>query len=90
MNTTELVDEVAAQTGMAKDGVRMVLDAVLRAVAEAAKAGQAVMLSGFGQFKVQDRAAPHARDATRQPGRRSRSPPRASWRLPPPSHYGTG
>jgi nucleoid DNA-binding protein len=32
MNTAELVDEVAAQTGMAKDGVRKVLDAVLGAV----------------------------------------------------------
>ena len=62
MNTAELVDEVAAQTGMAKDGVRKVLDAVLGAVAEAAKAGQAVMLSGFGQFKVQDRAARQGRN----------------------------
>jgi DNA-binding protein HU-beta len=90
MNTAELVDEVAAQTGMAKDGVRKVLDAVLGAVAEAAKAGQAVMLSGFGQFRVQDRAARQGRNhAIRQPGRRSRSQPRASWRLPPPNHYGT-
>jgi DNA-binding protein HU-beta len=62
MNTAELVDEVAAQTGMAKDGVRKVLDAVLGAVAEAAKAGQAVMLSGFGQFRVQDHAARQARN----------------------------
>jgi hypothetical protein len=36
------------------------------------------------------RIAPHARDAIRQLGRRSGSTPRASWRLPPPSHYGTG
>jgi hypothetical protein len=28
MNTAELVDKVAAQTGMARDGVRKVLDAV--------------------------------------------------------------
>jgi DNA-binding protein HU-beta len=62
MNTAELVDEVATQTGMAKDGVRKVLDAVLGAVAEAAKAGQAVILPGFGQFKVQDRAARQGRN----------------------------
>jgi DNA-binding protein HU-beta len=47
---------------MAKDGVRKVLDAALGAVAEAAKAGQAVMLSGFGQFKVRDRAARQGRN----------------------------
>ena len=41
MNTAELVDAVAAQTGMGKDGVRKVLDAVLGAVADAAKSGQA-------------------------------------------------
>jgi len=61
MNTAELVDEVAAQTGMAKDGVRKVLDAVLGAVAAAATGGQAVILPGFGQFKVQDRAARQGR-----------------------------
>jgi DNA-binding protein HU-beta len=37
-------------------------------VAEAAKAGQAVVLSGFGQFKVQDRAAREGRNpATGEP-----------------------
>jgi DNA-binding protein HU-beta len=62
MNTAELVDQVAAQIDMSKEGVRKVLDAALGIIVDAARAGQPVVLSGFGQFKVQSRAARRGRN----------------------------
>ena len=62
MNVAELVDQVSSQTGMNKEGVRKILDATLGAIADAAKAGQPVVLPGFGQFKIQDRAARQGRN----------------------------
>jgi nucleoid DNA-binding protein len=55
MNTAELVSHVADQTGIPKDGVRKVLFVALDVIADAIKAGQPVVLSGFGQFKALDR-----------------------------------
>lgn len=58
MNTAELVDHVAAQDEkLTKAQTKGVVDAVLRALAEAAVRGEEVNLPGFGKFKVQAKPA---------------------------------
>jgi DNA-binding protein HU-beta len=62
MNTTELVDRVAAEHGVAKEHTKRILDSVFTAITAAARAGDEVVLAGFGRFKVSDRAARQGRN----------------------------
>lgn len=62
MNTSELVERVAGETGMGKEGVRKVLDSVIGAITGAAQAGEPVALVGLGQFKVKDAPARQGRN----------------------------
>ena len=62
MTMNELLEHVAATTGMNKDGVKKVLDASVLAIAEKAKQGEVVAITGFGQFKVKDTPARQGRN----------------------------
>ncbi|WP_348981773.1 HU family DNA-binding protein [Novosphingobium sp. SG916] len=62
MNTTELVDAVAASQGIAKAEVRKTVDAVFAAIAEAAAKGEEISLNAFGKFKVKDVPAREGRN----------------------------
>ncbi|WP_333836796.1 HU family DNA-binding protein [Novosphingobium sp.] len=62
MNTTELVDAVAASQGIAKAEVRKTVDAVLAAIADAATQGEEISLNAFGKFKVKDVPAREGRN----------------------------
>lgn len=62
MNTTELVERVAAEAGLQKAQARAAVDAMVAALTAAAKAGEPVALAGFGQFKVADRPARQGRN----------------------------
>lgn len=62
MTKAELVDKIAAKTGMTKKDSASALDAMLDSVAEALKAGDKVSLVGFGSFEVRKRAARTGRD----------------------------
>ena len=64
MNASELVEKVAARTGLERREVRGVLDAALHEIASELVARQRVTLSGFGAFEVKRRAA----RVTRHPG----------------------
>ncbi len=58
MNKSELIDEVAARTGMSKKGVGEVVDGILEVVTETLATGQYggnVALVGFGTLSVNDR-----------------------------------
>ena len=55
MNTAELAERVAAEQSLDNAQARRVIEAALKAVAEAAEGGAEVTLPGFGKFKVQDR-----------------------------------
>ena len=59
MNTTDLIDAVAAKTGATKAAARQLVDGVFGAIANAAGKGDEVSINGFGKFKV--KASP-ARD----------------------------
>ncbi len=62
MNKTDLVNVVAAETGVAKKDVDEVVNATLAAVANALKEGDKVQLIGFGTFEVKNVAAREGRN----------------------------
>jgi len=57
MNKTDLINEIAAKSGLSKKDSEVALGATLCAVTEALKKGDKVQLVGFGIFSVKDRAA---------------------------------
>ena len=62
MNTSELIEKVAADNGLTKAAAKTVVDGVFKAIADAAAGGQEVNLPGFGKFKVQARPARQGRN----------------------------
>ncbi len=57
MNKAELVEEVAAETGLTKKEVNNAVDAVTSAITDSLARGEKVTLVGFGTFLVQKRKA---------------------------------
>lgn len=57
MNKTELVEAMAAESGLSKGDSKKALDAFLASVGKAMKAGDKVALVGFGTFSVAERSA---------------------------------
>ncbi len=62
MNKTELIGQVAAQTGMTKKDAEKVVNAFFATVEGALKAGEKVQLVGFGTFEVRSRQARKGRN----------------------------
>jgi DNA-binding protein HU-beta len=62
MKTTDLIEQVAAKTGIAKGLAKEAVETMLNSIVEAAKQGEEVTLSGFGKFKVQHRPARQGRN----------------------------
>ena len=56
MNKSELVNAIAAKSGLSKKNSEAALNAMLSAVEEALVAGEKVVLVGFGTFEVKQRA----------------------------------
>ena len=54
---TALVKDVAEQLGVPAATTSQVLDAILAQIGEKAEAGENVMLTGFGSFKIKESAA---------------------------------
>ena len=63
MNKSELIDAIAASADIPKAVAGRALDAVIESVTGALKAGDSVVLVGFGTFAVKERAARTDRDA---------------------------
>ena len=57
MNKTDLINAIAAKSGMSKKDSEKALSAVVDSVRDALKAGERVQIVGFGTFSVKDRAA---------------------------------
>jgi len=57
MNKTELINAIAAKSGLSKKDSEKALGATIDAISGALKGGQKVQLVGFGIFSVKDRAA---------------------------------
>jgi len=62
MNTADIAGVVAAEQGIDKAAAKRVIDATLKAIADAAKKGDEVSLPGFGKFKVANRPAREGRN----------------------------
>ncbi len=56
MNKTELVNAIAAKSGLSKKNSEAALNAVVSSVEDALVAGEKVVLVGFGTFEVKQRA----------------------------------
>jgi len=52
MTFNELIEHVATKTGMAKEGVKKIVDASISTLVEKAASGEDAVLTGYGQFKV--------------------------------------
>ena len=62
MNKTELVDAVAASTGLTKTDTKKTIDAVFEEITKSLKKGASVQLIGFGTFKTSERKAREGRN----------------------------
>jgi DNA-binding protein HU-beta len=57
MNKTELVNAIAAESGLSKVDSKKALDAFISSVSTTLKSGDKVVLVGFGSFTVVQRKA---------------------------------
>ncbi|KGW78461.1 DNA-binding protein HU [Burkholderia pseudomallei MSHR2990] len=64
MNKQELIDAVAAGTGVTKTDASKTVQAVLEAVTDAVSRGESVQIIGFGAFSQGQRAARTGRNPT--------------------------
>ena len=62
MNKSEMIAAVAAQTGLSRQKVGDVLEALLTEMTGALQKGEKVQFSGFGTFEVKKTAAKVARN----------------------------
>lgn len=68
MNKTELVDAVAQAADLSKATASKAVNALLTAIGDALKAGDSVVLTGFGTFAMRERPARTGHNPkTRQP-----------------------
>ena len=57
MNKTELIEKIAAGSGLSKNASKKALEATIVALKDALKAGDKISLVGFGTFSVGERPA---------------------------------
>ena len=57
MNNAELVDAVAAESGLTKSDASGAVESVFNTIGNQLRQGNSVSVVGFGQFSVSDRAA---------------------------------
>ena len=62
MNSTELVDHLAAEQGLTKAAAKLAIETVIKAIIDAAAKGEETAVSGFGKFKVTSRVAREGRN----------------------------
>jgi DNA-binding protein HU-beta len=62
MKTTDLIEQVAAKTGLEKVQAKKAVEAVIAGIVDAAKNGDEINLLGFGKFKVKDSPARQGRN----------------------------
>ncbi|ESQ92795.1 HU family DNA-binding protein [Asticcacaulis benevestitus] len=62
MNTTDLTETLAAAHGLTKTVAKAIVDDVLKAITDAAVAGDEVNFPGFGKFKTKETPAREARN----------------------------
>ncbi len=68
MNKAELINAIAAESGLSKGDSKKALEAVVKSVSDALVSGDKISLVGFGTFSVAQRSArPGINPSTKQP-----------------------
>lgn len=62
MNKADLIDKIAASTGISKSNAAMAIDTMVDSVTAALKKGDRVTLVGFGTFALSQRKARNGRN----------------------------
>ena len=62
MNKSELVDQIAAKTGVTKSQADAILSAITDTIIETVASGDKISLVGFGSFEPRDRKAREGRN----------------------------
>ena len=62
MTKADIVEQIAAKTGLTKTDTALVVEGVLEALKDALITGNTVEIRGFGTFKIKKRAARRARN----------------------------
>ncbi|MFC1529906.1 HU family DNA-binding protein [Gemmatimonadota bacterium] len=62
MTKADIVEQIAAKTGLTKTDTGLVVEGVLESLKEALITGETVEIRGFGTFKIKQRAARRARN----------------------------
>ncbi len=62
MTKADIVEKIAAKTGLTKTDTALVVEGVLEALKDALIKGNTVEIRGFGTFKIKKRAARRARN----------------------------
>ncbi len=62
MTKADLVEEIAATTGVSRNHTAVIIDGMLDAVCRALSEGKHLEIRGFGTFKVKDRKSRLARN----------------------------
>jgi DNA-binding protein HU-beta len=62
MNKTDLINSIAAKSGLNKKNSELALNAFIASVEDSLKKGEKVVLVGFGTFEVRKRAARKGRN----------------------------
>jgi len=57
MNKSDLINEIAEESGLTKADAGRALDATISSVSSALKSGDSISLIGFGTFSVKERSA---------------------------------
>lgn len=57
MNKSQLIDAIAAKSGLSKADSKKALEGTIDAITAALKEGDKIALVGFGTFSVEERAA---------------------------------
>ena len=60
VSTSQVIDEVAARTGLGKAQAKQAVTAVVAALSDQLARGERIQTSGLGTFEVRDRAAREA------------------------------
>ena len=62
MKKSELIERMAEKEGMSRKYAETAVDAMLKAIADALKRGETIILPGFGTFSVRERGEHQARN----------------------------
>ncbi len=62
MNTTDLIEKLATAQSLTKVATKAIVDDVLKAIGDAAVAGEEINFPGFGKFKVKESPAREGRN----------------------------